>query len=298
MGRGNLSRHASVGTWQGSDPCHVPGHGRRPRAGRLCEAGSPVRVKALDPRGRVRDAAPPADGRPREAAAARRRAADGRLDARQDRRGRRRRRDPPRHERALRRRLRALGRRPRVASTTTARPRTRTASARSATSSSSPTAQEWEGEDVLVVAGDNLFDFSLADYVDWWRDKGRERDRRLRAAEPRAREPVQRRRARRRRPRLSASWRSRRRPESNLTAIATYIYNRAHLALLRAYLAEGNSPDQPGHFIAWLHTRAPVYGYRFAGEWLDIGDRVAARGGGQPLPPAGRTARTGPLSAD
>ena len=63
-------------------------------------------------------------------------------------------------------------------------------------------------------------------------------------------------------------------PESNLTAIATYVYHRAHLALLRAYLAEGNSPDQPGHFIAWLHTRAPVYGYRFGGEWLDIGDRT------------------------
>ena len=61
--------------------------------------------------------------------------------------------------------------------------------------------EEWEGEDVLVVAGDNLFDFSLADYVDWWKREGRKRDRRLRAAEPGARQPVQRRRARPRRPR-------------------------------------------------------------------------------------------------
>ena len=29
-----------------------------------------------------------------------------------------------------------------------------------------------DGEDLLVVAGDNLFDFSLVDYVDWWRGKG------------------------------------------------------------------------------------------------------------------------------
>ena len=63
-------------------------------------------------------------------------------------------------------------------------------------------------------------------------------------------------------------------PKTNLIATAAYIYDRAHLALLRAYLAEGNSPDQPGNFIAWLHTRAPVYGYRFAGEWFDIGDRT------------------------
>jgi len=38
-------------------------------------------------------------------------------------------------------------------------------------------------------------------------------------------------------------------------------------------LAEGNSPDQPGHFVAWLHKRVPVYGYRFDGGWYDIGNQ-------------------------
>jgi glucose-1-phosphate thymidylyltransferase len=42
---------------------------------------------------------------------------------------------------------------------------------------------------------------------------------------------------------------------------------------VRDYLAEGNSPDQPGRFVAWLYPRVPVYGYRFPGGWLDIGDR-------------------------
>ena len=41
---------------------------------------------------------------------------------------------------------------------------------------------------------------------------------------------------------------------------------------IATYLAEGNPPDQPGNYVAWLHTRAPVHGYRFAGEWHDIGD--------------------------
>jgi len=66
-------------------------------------------------------------------------------------------------------------------------------------------------------------------------------------------------------------------PPSHLVATATYIYDRAHLALLRAYLADGESPDPPGNFIAWLYSRAPVYGYRFAGEWLDIGDKTQLR---------------------
>ena len=133
--------------------------------------------------------------------------------------------------------------------------------------------QEWEGEDVLVVAGDNLFDFSLAEYVDWWKTKdgsaiavyeqpNPELVSQYSVVELDADD------------RVVSFVEKPEKPESNLTAIATYVYHRAHLALLRAYIAEGKSPDQPGHFIAWLHTRAPVYGYRFGGEWLDIGDRT------------------------
>ena len=46
-----------------------------------------------------------------------------------------------------------------------------------------------------------------------------------------------------------------------------------HARLIGEYLAEGNSPDQPGRFVVWLYPRVPVYGFRFPGEWLDIGNR-------------------------
>ena len=62
-------------------------------------------------------------------------------------------------------------------------------------------------------------------------------------------------------------------PPSNLAATACYLFHREHLKLVATYLEEGNVPDQPGRFVEWLHRRAPVYGYRFSGEWLDIGDR-------------------------
>jgi glucose-1-phosphate thymidylyltransferase len=52
-----------------------------------------------------------------------------------------------------------------------------------------------------------------------------------------------------------------------------YLYPAAHAGLVRDYLDEGNSPDQPGRFVVWLYPRVPVYGYRFPGGWLDIGDR-------------------------
>ena len=55
-------------------------------------------------------------------------------------------------------------------------------------------------------------------------------------------------------------------------ATATYLFHRGHVPLVERYLEEGNSSDQPGRFVAWLVPRAPVYGYRFEGEWRDIGD--------------------------
>ncbi len=62
-------------------------------------------------------------------------------------------------------------------------------------------------------------------------------------------------------------------PPSDLVGIGVYAYHREHVARIGEYLAGGNSPDQPGHLLAWLCSRAPVYGYRFEGEWLDIGNR-------------------------
>jgi NDP-sugar pyrophosphorylase family protein len=61
-------------------------------------------------------------------------------------------------------------------------------------------------------------------------------------------------------------------PKGDLAATASYIYKGDDLALLPSYFEEGNPPDAPGNFTAWLHTRRPVYGYRAAGEWHDIGD--------------------------
>ena len=51
-----------------------------------------------------------------------------------------------------------------------------------------------------------------------------------------------------------------------------YILPYRTLFKLDQYLDEGNEPDQPGRFIAWLHKREPVYGYPFTSHVLDIGD--------------------------
>lgn len=62
-------------------------------------------------------------------------------------------------------------------------------------------------------------------------------------------------------------------PSSTLTGIALYYYPRATLPLINQYVAEGNNPDQPGRLIQWLYTRTPVYTWKVPGIWYDIGSK-------------------------
>jgi glucose-1-phosphate thymidylyltransferase len=129
------------------------------------------------------------------------------------------------------------------------------------------------GDDLLVIAGDNLFDFSLSDFARFWRGKGR--------ASALALHDVGDRTLARQYgiveldagDRVVSFLEKPDEPPSTLAATASYLFHRDHVALVSGYLEEGNSPDQPGRFVAWLQEREPVYGYRFEGEWLDIGDR-------------------------
>jgi len=128
-------------------------------------------------------------------------------------------------------------------------------------------------DDVLVIAGDNLFDFGLDDYTAFWRAQGVASavavhdvgD--LRLATQYGIVAVD------ESQRIVSFVEKPAEPPSTLAATATYIYHREHVPLVARFLAEGNAPDQSGSFFAWLSAREPVFAYRFAGMWLDIGDR-------------------------
>jgi len=129
-------------------------------------------------------------------------------------------------------------------------------------------------DDLLVIAGDNLFDFALADFVEFWRahdqpasavavhDVGTKELARLYGVVAVGEDD-----------RIVDFVEKPADPPSTLIATATYLYPRAHVRLVDTYLADGNPPDQPGNFVAWLQGREPVYAYRFEGGWYDIGDR-------------------------
>jgi glucose-1-phosphate thymidylyltransferase len=128
------------------------------------------------------------------------------------------------------------------------------------------------GDDLLVIAGDNLFDFALGDFAGFTTAKGvassvavhdcgdLELATHYGVVEVAADD------------RVIGFEEKPSEPSSTLVATAAYLYHREHVALVERYLAEGNPPDQPGRLIAWLYPREPVYAYRFAGEWFDIGN--------------------------
>lgn len=128
-------------------------------------------------------------------------------------------------------------------------------------------------DDLLAIAGDNLFDFSLREFEAFWGER--------RGASCVAVHDVGERELAKKYGIVEVDAMGRIRgfvekpadPASTLAATATYLFAREHIRLIPTYLAEGNPHDQPGNFIAWLHRREPVYAYRFDGSWWDIGDR-------------------------
>jgi glucose-1-phosphate thymidylyltransferase len=60
-------------------------------------------------------------------------------------------------------------------------------------------------------------------------------------------------------------------PKSDIAVFATYFFRRDTVPCIRQYLKERNSPDAPGHFVVWLYTRTPVRCYMFEGRCYDIG---------------------------
>ena len=127
-------------------------------------------------------------------------------------------------------------------------------------------------DDLLVIAGDNLFDYSLADYEAYWRARDGSCIAVFDVGDPELAKQygivdVD------ENDRVTDFIEKPENPATTLCATATYFYEREHVRLIATYLAEGNPPDQPGNYVAWLHRRAPVYAYRFEGDWYDIGDR-------------------------
>ena len=125
-------------------------------------------------------------------------------------------------------------------------------------------------DDIIVVAGDNLFSKPLDGFSEFCRahnapvlgvyDVGNlEEIKKYNAIETDATR------------RITFFEEKPKEPKSTVTGIALYFYPKWSLELIKQYIADGNNPDQPGLLIQWLYPRTPVYVWRVPGIWFDIG---------------------------
>ena len=60
-------------------------------------------------------------------------------------------------------------------------------------------------------------------------------------------------------------------PKSSLIAMCFYYLPKDSLDLVGKYLNESEKSDKAGDYIKWLYEKNEVYGFKFTGKWYDIG---------------------------
>jgi glucose-1-phosphate thymidylyltransferase len=124
-------------------------------------------------------------------------------------------------------------------------------------------------DDLIVVAGDNLISFDVAEFVDFFERNGtpaiaaydvgsKERARSYGLVELDG-------------DRVVDFQEKPDDPKSTLVSIACYAFPAETLPLFEAYLDAGENPDEPGWFVQWMQSRRPVHAFTFDGAWFDIG---------------------------
>ena len=126
-------------------------------------------------------------------------------------------------------------------------------------------------EDLLVLGGDNLFDYALDEFIVFAQEKAPAvtiglydigslenaslfgvvelgDDGRIKIFEEKPENP-----------------------RSTLIAMCSYYFPKDSLGLIDEYIRETNRTDKAGDYIRWLVEKGCVYGFQFNGTWYDIG---------------------------
>ena len=125
-------------------------------------------------------------------------------------------------------------------------------------------------DDIVVLAGDNVLNFSLSSFIDYGREKKtscimrhEEKDknklRKTGVIEINEDELV-----------LGMEEKPKE-PKSNWAVPPFYYYTKEDKDLIKEGIASGCGTDAPGSFVSWLVKTRPVHAYRMIGERFDVG---------------------------
>ncbi|MBS7657307.1 nucleotidyltransferase family protein [Candidatus Bathyarchaeota archaeon] len=125
-------------------------------------------------------------------------------------------------------------------------------------------------DELLVIGGDNIFDFSLSKFLEFFRQKKANAIAlfNIKSSEKAKLYGVV---------SIDSEFQivdfqeKPDEPRSTLVSTACYVFTRDGVKCILRYLEKGNDPDKMGHFIEWLYKNEKVYGFIFSGIWFDIG---------------------------
>lgn len=126
-------------------------------------------------------------------------------------------------------------------------------------------------EDCMVMAGDNMLDFSLKGFVDFFNEKDSScvmchQENSLDALQKTAVITID-------DNNLITSYEEKpKEPKGNLAVPPFYIYKASDLNRISEALDNGCAYDAPGSFAAWLSNQTNMYAYKMPGKRYDIGD--------------------------
>lgn len=128
-------------------------------------------------------------------------------------------------------------------------------------------------DDLLVIAGDNVLDFSLRSFVEYARSAGTSCTMRYWEDDP-----VKLRRAGVSEvdgERLTGFEEKPQEPKSNWCTPPFYYYVSGDVARIGEAIADGCGTDAPGSLVAWLCKRSPMHSMVMPGKRFDIGDMAS-----------------------
>lgn len=134
--------------------------------------------------------------------------------------------------------------------------------------------EETANDGILVIAGDNVLDFSLSEFVSFASEKGTScvmchEENELKKQQKTAiitldeacaitsyeEKPVE--------------------PKGNLAVPPFYFYKKEDIARIEEALNDGCSADAPGSFAAWLSRHTRMHAWKMTGKRYDIGDMAS-----------------------
>lgn len=126
-------------------------------------------------------------------------------------------------------------------------------------------------EDVFVMAGDNLLDFSLNGFLAFAKEKGTScvmchEENELKKQQKTAIITLDENR------RITSYEEKPTVPKGNLAVPPFYFYRGEDTARIQEALESGCNADAPGSFAAWLSRQTPMHAYEMPGKRYDIGD--------------------------